>query len=155
MEQSTAKPTLWQAIAAAAQQLPFSQAKLEEIFSVALSERDHSHNIAFLAGGGAVLADGCVIDKIDLRIGNAATSFRGFLVLTVSGPCIALAQVRSHYGDLLITGVPRGDSLDEATWHSATLPWGKLSFGFAERNPACLTRIAFEPAPPEPAPRGT
>jgi hypothetical protein len=149
MEQSTAKPTLWQAIAAATQQLPFSQAKMEEVFSVALSERDRRHDISFLAGGGAVLADGCVIDKVDLRIGNGPTSFPGFLVLDVSGPCITLAQVRSHYSDLLITGAPRGHSLDEATWHSAMLPWGKLSFGFAERNRACLARIAFDPTAPQ------
>ena len=66
-------------------------------------------------------------------------------VLELGGPCVPLEEVRGHYGDLQITDTPHGHSLDEKTSYTAYLPWGELSFGFAERNPDCLASIVFEP----------
>ncbi|WP_338152538.1 hypothetical protein [Paraburkholderia monticola] len=63
----------------------------------------------------------------------------------MSGECVTLAMVRAHYSNLKITDTPRGRSPDETTAFSAFLPWGTLSFGFAERNRDCLEGVSLDP----------
>ena len=82
--------------------------------------------------------------KADLRI-NREGMHPGFLVINLSGSCIKLAEVRSRYEGLQITDHPRGHSLDESTSYTAALSWGALSFSFKERQPDCLSSVAFEP----------
>jgi hypothetical protein len=67
----------------------------------------------------------------------------------LNGECISLDTVRSRYGNLKITDFPRGRSLDEATSYSTFPAWGKLSFGFTERNPDCLAYVVINPKSPE------
>jgi hypothetical protein len=45
-----------------------------------------------------------------------------------------------------MTQSPRGRSWDEETSYSVFMPWGKLSFGFMESNPNCLSSIVINPA---------
>ena len=141
---TTKQMTLWQAIEVLAQQVPFTKAKVETVLSTPLHEKRRSTHTTFLEGDGVGFVDGAQVTKVDLRLGNAAND-AGFMVLELDGACITLEQVRNHYSNLEITGTPRGHSLDEATSHSAFLSWGKLSFGFAERNRDCLAWIAFDP----------
>ncbi|HEY2020133.1 hypothetical protein [Paraburkholderia sp.] len=142
--------TLWQTIDAVVQQIPFTKAKLKNLLMTQLVEKDTSRvaipNTAFqLYGGGPVkLADDVVISNVDLRIRHRA-GHPGFLVLQIDGDCIDLDAVRQHYSNLKVTDRPRGISPEEATSYTAVLHWGKLSFSFKERNPNCVSSVAFAP----------
>ncbi|AQW30134.1 hypothetical protein ACKZDW_16590 [Ralstonia syzygii subsp. celebesensis] len=140
------KMTLWQAVDVLPRQIPFSKAKIENLLSAQLTETDEGGNdvFQFFKSSPVKLSDGVVIENIDLRIKRQG-SHPGFMVLRVSGPCISLDMVRSHYGNLEVTDVPRGHSLEESTTHATTLPWGRLSFSFKERNPGCLASVTFKP----------
>lgn len=142
---TTKQMTLWQAIEAVAQQIPFSKAKVETLFSATLTETDNTSNdvFQFLKSNRIELKDDVDISNIDLRIKRHGTH-PGFMVLEIGGACITLEQVRNHYSALEITQSPRG-SLADVTSHSTRLPWGDLSFSFAESNPRCLSSIAFDP----------
>ena len=144
MEMTNRQMTLWQAIDELAKQIPFSKLQVEAVLSVRLDEVDRNTSTVFMEGGPVDLADGRRIAQIDLRVGLDPGNF-GFLVLNIDGACVGLEQVRSRYGNLEITGTPRGHSLDEMTSHSVQLPWGELSFGFKERNRKCLASIALNP----------
>lgn len=136
--------TLWQVIDAQPQIIPFTQANVEMLFATTLSEKRRSTHTLFLEGGDVPLAQASRIAKIDLRLGFEAGDL-GFMVLSLDGACISLDQVRRHFEDLQITEAPRGRSMDEETSYSVMMPWGKLSFGFAQRNPNCLASIVFNP----------
>ncbi|MEF3062924.1 hypothetical protein V4C85_24170 [Ralstonia solanacearum] len=140
------KMTVWQAIDALTQQIPFSKTKIENLLSTQLIETDEGGNdvFQFFKSNPIKLSDGVVIEDVDLRIKRTGPH-PGFLVLSVGGSCIGIDTVRTHYSDLRITDTPRGHSLDEVTSHSASLPWGELSFSFKERNPNCLSSVAFDP----------
>ncbi len=140
------KMTVWQAIDALTQQIPFSKTKIENLLSTQLTETDDGGNdvFQFFKSNPVKLSDGVMIENVDLRIKRAGPH-PGFLVLNIGGSCIGIDVVRSHYGDLKITDTPRGRSPDEVTSHSAMLRWGELSFSFKERNPNCLASIAFDP----------
>ncbi|NML33282.1 hypothetical protein HHL14_20890 [Paraburkholderia sp. G-4-1-8] len=142
--------TLWQAIDTLVQQIPFTRANIEHVLATQLFEEDSSRNpilnreFRFYIGGPVKLSDGMTISKVDLRIRHKP-GHPGFLVLNLDGACTDLNAVREHYGDLKVTDRPRGISLDEVTSYSAVLQWGKLSFSFKERNPNCLSSVAFKP----------
>jgi len=143
--------TLWQTIDTLAQQIPFTQAKVERVLSVTLSDPDPGTLVfqptlfRFLEGGPLTLANGVVIENVDLRVRHTGDD-PDFLALDIAGSCIRLNVVRAHYGDLKITDHPRGHSLNDVTSHTAVLPWGELSFSFAERNPDCLSSIVLDPS---------
>lgn len=138
--------TIWEAIDIVAKQVPFARDTIETALSTTLAETDNPGNdiFRFYESQPVHLEDGVVVSNIDLRIKRSGPH-PGFLVLAVDGACIRLELVRRHYDNLRITGTPRGRSLDEQTYYTATLPWGDLSFGFAERNPDCLASVAFNP----------
>jgi len=143
---TTKNMTLWQAIETLAQQIPFTKAKIEGFLSTVLTETDNTGNdvFQFYKSNRIELGDGVEISNVDLRIKRHGPH-PGFMVLDINGTCIKLDQVRSHYGEMQITDMPRGHSLDEVTSYTAKRPWGELSFSFAERNPVCLASIAFDP----------
>jgi len=143
--------TLWQTIDAVVQQIPFTRIKMERLLVTQLAEKDTSRvaipNTAFqfYVGGPVQLAGDVVISNVDLRIRHRA-GHPGFLVLRLNGDCIDLDTVRQYYSSLKVTDRPRGISPEEATSYTAVLHWGKLSFSFRQRNPNCLSSIAFAPA---------
>ncbi|MBB5509467.1 hypothetical protein [Paraburkholderia atlantica] len=143
--------TLWQTIDSLVQQIPFTKEKVESVLATHLVGRDTSgdsiENTAFqfYVGGPAKMADGVVVGNVDLRVRHTG-GHPGFLALgKLSGECVTLAVVRAHYSNLKVTDSPRGQSLDETTAYSAFLPWGTLSFAFAERNRDCLEGVSFDP----------
>ncbi|MGF6957225.1 hypothetical protein [Paraburkholderia youngii] len=143
--------TLWQTIDALVQQIPFTKAKVESVLATHLVDREISKDsirnaaFQFYVGGPAKMADGIVVGKVDLRVRHTG-GHPGFLALgKLSGECVTLAMVRAHYSNLKLTDSPRGHSLDETTAYSAFLPWGTLSFAFAERNRDCLQGVSFDP----------
>jgi hypothetical protein len=143
-EKDKSMMSIWHAIDALARQVPFSKTKVEAALAVQLQEARRTSHTLFLEGGNVMLAEECRIAKVDLRLSEEAND-PGFMVLDIDSACITLQQVRQHYPALEITQTPRGHSLDEATAHSAKLKWGKLSFGFKEREPECLAYVAFDP----------
>jgi hypothetical protein len=145
--QATTTLTLWQTIETLAVQLPFSTQNVGRTLSTTFSDTlaAGGNLFQFFEGSPVRLADGTELARIDLRIKREDAS-RGFLVLELKGRCVPLAEVRQHYAALDITDVPRGRSLDEATTFTVTPGWGRLSFGFTERNPDCLAFVAFDPA---------
>lgn len=138
--------TLWQAIEALAKQIPFTTEKVEHTLGAKLSERDNApNNLYHLYGSEPVaLADGVVVSNVDLRI-KIVGPHPGFMVLNIAGACVTIEQVRSHYSALTITDTPRGHSINDVTSYTSEQPWGKVSFSFAERNPKCLSSVAFAP----------
>ena len=141
--------TLWQTIDTLTEQIPFRRAKIERAFETKLFVGDPRQFViqpSFepLEGGPVGLADGVVVEMIDLRV-RPEESHPGFLVLRVAGTCISLDEVRARYGTLAITDRPRGRSLDEVTSFTTIQPWGKLTFSFTVRNPDCLSSVAFAP----------
>ena len=52
-------------------------------------------------------------------------------------------RIATKYGNLTLTEAPRGRSPDEETKYEAKTGWGRLVFGFAERNPDCLSSVGF------------
>lgn len=139
--------TLWTAIDALAAALPFTKSRVETTLGVTLADSaNRSNHLFYLYGSAPVtLADGVVLANVDLRIRREA-GHPGFMVLELGGACVPLAEVRRHYGELTITGVPRGHSEHETTAHTSYRPWGALTFSFAERQPACAASIAFDPS---------
>ena len=138
--------TVWEAIALLARQSPFTKEKVETALGVELVAPEDAGNefFAFYRQSRELALASGALHAIDLRVQRGGGP--GFLLVHLRGACIALEAVREHYPVLHITDMPRGRSLDEATTYSSTDRWGKLSFMFGERDPACLARIAFAPA---------
>ena len=136
--------TLWQAIDALAQQIPFSRKKVETLLSTHLEEKSGTTSWNFFEGPGPKLSEGAIISNIDLRL-RLNSEGQGFLVLEIGGACVTIDQIKAHYENLRITGSPRGGSLNAQTYYSKTLPWGELSFGIKEENPRCLFSVIFRP----------
>ncbi|MCC8397432.1 hypothetical protein LJ656_33250 [Paraburkholderia sp. MMS20-SJTR3] len=142
--------TPWQTIDTLVEQIPFTKTKVENVVMTQLNVKDTSQSpfpntaFQFYMGGPIPLSNGMLISKVDLRIRHKP-GHPGFLVLNLDVTCTELAEVRAHYSDLRVTDRPRGISLDEVTSYSTELQWGKLSFSFKERNPKCLSSVAFKP----------
>ncbi|MCL2779766.1 MAG: hypothetical protein FWD73_17375 [Polyangiaceae bacterium] len=138
--------TLWQIIDALAQQIPFSKQKVETVLSTHLAEKDRNTYTIFLEGPGPELQEGVQIRLVDLRLARGAEGItKGFLVLDIGGTCITTSQLMVKYDYLRITDTPSGHSLNGTTAYSQDMSWGKLSFGFEEKNPDCLADVAFDP----------
>lgn len=144
---NAASPDIWHTISALAEQLPLSSEKVRQTLGTALTEATDLSNeyFAFYRGGPASLGRDTTVAAIDLRLSRTGTR-PGFLVLHLSAPCIGIDEVRARYPALAITEVPRGDSPNDQTVWSTEPGWGRLSFGFAERQPGCLTTIILAPA---------
>lgn len=124
--------------------LPLKEkAQAEKLFNTVLVRTETSNEYSDHFRGGPVhLADGVEIVSVDLRI-NKAHPGQSLLVLTMGGKCIDRSVVLERQQGMRITNVPRGRSLDEETSWSQMLAWGKLSFGFTERQPDCLKSLVF------------
>lgn len=139
--------TLWQAIDAVIAQIPFSKTGIERVLSTTFSDADPPGNekLRLFEGAAVRLADDVEISGIDLRVRRTGPH-AGFMVLDLAGRPVPAEEVARHYTGLELSGVPRGQSLDEAIGFTAALSWGRLSFGFSERAPQCLVFVAFAPS---------
>lgn len=141
--------SLWEAIATLAPHGAFERTRVEAALGTTLSTTADGANDYFdlYRSTPVPLAAGVIVANVDLRIAREG-SHPGFMVLDIAGTCVTLAQVRSHYGQLRISAVPRGRSVHDTTSHTSDRPWGTLSFSFAGRHPDCLASIAFDPVKP-------
>lgn len=133
--------TIWRKIELLGHQLPFTRAKIEKILGAQLRETPHTPKLTIAEGGDITLEDGTHVAKIELRF--FTTDAANSLILDIDGPCITLAQVANHYGELKVTNTPHGQSFEETTAYSAVTAKFGVSFGFKERDRNCVGNIAI------------
>ena len=138
--------TLWQVIDYLGNHFPLRLEKIEQIFQSTFSKLSASNQyFTFWEGNGGSLQEGVYVPRIVLGLRNDDIRYPGILTLNVSGTCVKLDEIKNKYGELTVVGLPRGRSEDEETKYEAQAPWGKLVFGFAERNPDCLSSVGLGP----------
>jgi hypothetical protein len=136
---------LWTVVDYLPTRLPFKKESIEKALGIVLLPKGASGDVfAFFAGGPVLLQGERQIENVDLRVRNEQPH-PGFLALSLSGACVSRKEVLERSKGLAISATPRGRSLDEQTYWSKQESWGKLSFGFAERNPDCLRSVVFDP----------
>jgi len=145
----TQRTTLWQLIGKLGVYPSLSPDKIKQILPTDFSKRLRTDYFSYYNGGPLHLAEQISIEAIDLRV-RLMDETKGLVVLSLAGACVTLNDVHLHYQDIRITGHPRGHSLDEKTSWSTYQPWGKLSFGFKERNPDCLASVTINRIDPLP-----
>lgn len=150
MPSNTPDPTmqsidLWALVEDIPTRAPLDKVKLEQALRTVLiqDERITNEYATALKGGPVQLAQGIQIQAISFRFLAKAPLDQWLLSLSMGGQCVARRDVLARYPKLVVTGHPRGGSLDEETYYSTTEPWGKVSFGFAERNFECLSSVLF------------
>lgn len=126
---------------------PFRPQDVEDALNVKLAPDSVGVEGDFLAVGPD-LRDGVSITKLDLRRRRQEDgSIRAFLLLSVSGRCISLADMKNKL-ELTdaATGldIPHGGSAK--LFASSQRSWGKLFLWFSFPEPGCLESIAFQPA---------
>jgi hypothetical protein len=130
-------------IAALIAEPPATVAKVEKILATTLSAAPTQNVFRQYTGQTENIGDGRSID-IEYRMPQSAQATSGpLLIMKIDGPCLTKTQVQKQYGPLTVTGMPRGQSLDEETSFSRHYDWGALSFGFSERNRECVRTIVY------------
>nr|WP_297382685.1 hypothetical protein [uncultured Roseateles sp.] len=134
---------LWTLVDYLPTRAPFDKEKIEQALRIVLIQDEEITNeyFAALKGGPVHLAQEVEIEAVSLRISNKEPSEKWLLNLTVGGKCVARSDILARYPRLEITNHPRGRSPNEETSYSSKELWGKVSFGFAERNPDCLSSV--------------
>jgi hypothetical protein len=136
--------TLWQSIETLAAQMPLTAKAVEKALGVQWIEQRRDQHRLHWVGGGGLMADQVVLDKVDLVLApNGQFDDTSGLSLELSGHCVRLDEVRARYGPLDIVQAPRGRSLQETTVHGTKRPWGTLGFAFQEAKPDCLFRVTL------------
>lgn len=141
------KPTmntvdLWTLVDDLPTKVPLERDTLQTHLGVVLREKGSNAYTDMYEGGPVHLKGEVEIESIDLRVSKDKANSR-LMVLKLAGNCVRKTDVLGRHHDLAITDHPRGRSLDEETSYSVEKPWGKLSFGFAERSPDCLRSVVF------------
>lgn len=120
-----------------------TRAAVESAVGAPLRTGDGNSSFAFYEAEGLKAGDAqLAVDFREPVSGGGATS-GALLNLKVGGTCVARPDVESRFGPLTVTGAPRGRSPNEETKLSRDEPWGRLTFGFADRAPACLSSVTF------------
>jgi len=139
----------WKMLSTIEAQIPFTQQKIENLFKVSLADTSKNTYFYDFKGGPALLNDGAVIDNIIFFIKQDGTE-PGDVSIEISGPCISLKEVQSHYKNTRITYLPRPEEGHKArVGYSDFRPWGALSFAFnfdmyGGKGIGCLTGVGFQ-----------
>jgi len=134
--------TLWYLIGALSDEHDFTLEIIEKLFQNNFVVRHHATSFATYEGGPVRLSDQIKLEKIELRVGHA-DGIGKLMTLDISGACITFKDVYMHYPNIVLSEIPRGNSFNEATFYSFQQPHEKLSFGFKENNPECLSMVVF------------
>ncbi|ALV06032.1 hypothetical protein [Roseateles depolymerans] len=136
---------LWTLVDDLPTRTPFDKEKIEQALRIVLIQDEELTNEYFTAlkGGPVSLAREVDIEAVSLRVSVKEPTEKWLLNLTVAGKCVARSDVLARYPRLEVTNAPRGRSPNEETSYSRKELWGKLSFGFAQRNPDCLSSVLF------------
>lgn len=124
---------------------PFHKEKIEQALRIVLIQDEKITNEYFTAlkGGPVILAGEIAIEAVSFRVSVMEPTEKWLLNLTVAGKCVARSDVLARYPRLEVTNAPRRRFPNEETSYSRKELWGKVSFGFAERNPDCLSSVLF------------
>lgn len=136
-------PTLWHVIEILGDQPSLAPERVALVLPVTLVELYRNAYFSFHEGGRVDLADRIDIDKVELRV-SLTDEARGLVLLRLGGACLPIEEVRARFPDLSLSNQPRGRSLDEEAGYATARPWGRLSFGFKERNPRCLATVVVD-----------
>jgi hypothetical protein len=121
----------------------FDQAAVEDAIGRKLVPASENSSFSFFEAKDIPFGEQ-TISLVDYRSPVSTSATAGPLLnLTLAGSCLKKSAIEARYGPLSVTNAPRGRSLDEELGLSRVEPWGTLSFGFAERNPDCLSSITF------------
>lgn len=134
---------LWTLLNDLPSRMPLDPEQVQGVFGVALGHVSANEYVDFFEGGPAHLANGVDVESLDLRVHKHQPLHR-LLVLSLAGRCVERSAVLSRYVGLQISDHPRDTFPDRETYWSTQLPWGKLSFGFAQGNPDCLRTVVFD-----------
>ncbi|MCA8052257.1 hypothetical protein [Burkholderia arboris] len=143
---TTVQLSLWQVIDQIGTHQPIRREPVEHLLHTKFA-RSESSNEYFTfwsngEGGPIALDDGTQIERVVLRTSNEGDT-RGALTLTLSGRCIGRDDVKARFAGMRVAGAPSGRSPNEETTFRSETAWGELVFGFAERNPDCLSSVGF------------
>jgi len=147
----TSNLSLWQLIEMLGNQPSLLPDKIKQVLPIAFVKSDHIGHTSFYDGDRLLLRDQIDIEAVELRVRNEDET-RGMVSLDLdpSGACVTFDDVRGRFPGLVLTDYPRGQSLDEEASWSIQRSWGKLSFGFKERNPDCLATVVLDRSDPPP-----
>lgn len=137
--------TLWTLVGKIAKDIPFNKDRIEHLLNVKLAIKEQSSEYyTFWDGESKMSVNAVRIKSAFLRLNNKLGGTNEMLLLNLEGKCIAKAEILQHYPNITLFEMPRGRSLDEVTTYvTGDMGWGDISFSFAERNPACLSRVGF------------
>ncbi|MBN3745502.1 hypothetical protein G3N96_08645 [Burkholderia sp. Se-20373] len=143
---TTVQLSLWQVIDQIGAHQPIRREPVEHLLHAKLARSESSNEyFTFWSnddGAPIKLDDGTQIERVVLRTSNEGGA-QGALTLTLSGHCVGRDEVKAHFAGMRIAGTPTGRSPNEETTFRSETPWGELVFGFAERNPDCLSSVGF------------
>lgn len=126
---------------------PFPQPDIERALGVKLMPNGEGVD-GDVVGVGPNLGGDLSIAKIDLRRRQQDDgSVSAFLVISVAGGCVSLADV-AHELKLAsaATGLDIPHEGPAQLFASSARPWGKLLVWFSFPAPSCLETITFQPA---------
>ncbi len=122
---------------------PMNPVQVETALGTALSIAPGDGPFRIYAGKAGPGSDGRSA-TVEYRMPVSAAATAGpMLILKLDGPCLNKAQVQNRYGPLKLLDVPRGTSLDEESSFARIYPWGRLSFGFPERDRDCAKTVVY------------
>lgn len=128
-----------------AQKIPFIPVNVEAELGSPLTNISKQPYLTHYVSNPIALRDG-VTAKASLALGpNNEFRATSGLSLHVSGQCITLKDVRTRYGQVVLTQLPRGHSRQETIDYAIRVPSADLTFGFTEDNPDCLKFISIRP----------
>ncbi|MDR2259353.1 MAG: hypothetical protein LBE06_00125 [Azoarcus sp.] len=128
---------------------PWTVHEVEGILGIKLSNyRPHADN-SFLSTRQLAYEEGLLLKEVEVRIteraGRTGETVRLILDLADEAACFTFERIKQSYPDLALTSIPRTQSLEDQAYFSSKQPWGRLSLGFKEKRPNCLSSIIFIP----------
>lgn len=119
------------------------RAAVEQALGTRLASLDGNAAFAFYEAKGIRAGDATLSADYREPIAGGAATAGPLLNLSIVAGCPARAEVEKHYGPLAVAGGPTGRSTAEETKFSRPLSWGRLTFGFAEKAPNCLSSVTL------------
>ena len=91
------------------------------------------------------LTDGTRISNVDVRLWGNGDNSVSLVSFVVNQPCITLDQVKSHFPDLKLSNIPRGNTPGQSVGYRTPtdergLAW---AFSFPVLNQECLGRVVM------------
>ncbi|MED5641833.1 hypothetical protein VZ119_04755 [Enterobacter bugandensis] len=91
------------------------------------------------------LSDGTRISDLDVRLWGNGDNSVSLVSFVIEQPCITLEQVKTHFPDVKISNIPRGNTAGQSVGYRTVadergLAW---AFSFPVMNQECLNRVVM------------